>query len=90
MVLQNDGIHDRILEYNSNMNGSLGENPSEFGGFSLNDQTTMQMSPAMAAAAEELIQKFMSNPSQPITAQDFLIIQSKYTLTPPESYHLLV
>jgi hypothetical protein len=91
MVLQNDGIHDRILEYNTNMQGGhSGENQSEYGSFSLNDHNSSQMSPAMAAAAEELIQKFMINPSAPVSAQDFLIIQGKYGLSPPESYQLLV
>lgn len=32
------------------------------------------MSPAMAAAAGELIQQFMKNPTVPISAQDFLLI----------------
>jgi hypothetical protein len=53
---------------------------SDTGSLSLNNLNSQEMSPAMAAAAGELIQKFMSNPSHPVTAQEFLMIQSKYHL----------
>ena len=44
------------------------------------------LTPQAAAAATELIQNFIINPSQPITTQDFLAIQQKYELPPHEAY----
>ena len=44
------------------------------------------LSPAAAAAASELIQRFITNPSEPISTDHFLYVQRKYELPPFEAY----
>ena len=48
------------------------------------------LSPAAAAAASELIQRFITNPSEPISTEHFLHVQRKYELPPFEAYQLLL
>ena len=48
------------------------------------------LSPAAAAAASELIQRFITNPSEPISTDHFLHVQRKYELPPFEAYQLLL
>lgn len=44
------------------------------------------LSPAAAAAASELIQRFITNPGEPISTEHFLSVQRKYELPPFEAY----
>ena len=48
------------------------------------------LSPAAAAAAQELIQRFITNPGEPISTEHFLQVQKKYDLPPYEAYQLLL
>ena len=50
----------------------------------------LEDAPSAAAAATELIQNFITNPSEPISTADFLAIQQKYELPPHEAYQLLL
>lgn len=49
-----------------------------------------QLSATGSAAAQELIQKFLLNPNQPTSAQEFLQVQAKYNLSPDEAFQILI
>ena len=73
-------IRDRSTQQSASDQGSnLDPNSNSF-----------NLSPSAAAAATELIQNFITNPSQPISTADFLAIQQKYALPPHEAYQLLL
>lgn len=48
------------------------------------------LSPAASAAANELTQRFLHNPNEPISTEHFLSVQRKYELPPFEAYQLLL
>jgi hypothetical protein len=66
---------------------SASHNPqSEFNQSFNSIENSFNLSPAAAAAASELIHRFVTNPSEPISTEHFLQVQRKYELPPFEAY----